>query len=231
MRPLCLVVTICCVLGCTSDSVPGLIKEHRPAVERTFDAIRAVKLPPAGSEAPPVPLVLQRAANDAVNAMFIYQEDLAKPGSAAEVPLRTMDSLPLVQCGSLLDTEKLYPGAPQVRLTQATLTPTIARAYLSGCTRLRYVLVIQGKAFKPPEVGEAKFVPGLYRAEVVAIDLTTGKSVGSYQVDAANKEDVTVVAGEDRQQRVLRDLEGAIYTALREGARTTFPGSLPPPAI
>lgn len=231
MSPLRLCVTTWCLLGCTSDSVPGLIKEHRPGVERTFAAIRAVKLPPDGTEAPPVPLVLQRAAEDAVNATFIYEEDVPKPGSASEVPLRTMDSLPLLQCGALLDTGKLYPGAPQVRLTQATLTSTIAKAYLSGCARLRYVLIIRGRAFKAPEVGETKFVPGLFRAEVVAIDLTTGKSVGSYQVDAANREDVTVVAGEDRRQRILRDFEGAIYTALRDGARTAFPGSLPPPAI
>lgn len=232
MTPLRIVATAFCLIGCTSESVVGLIKEHRPAVEKTFDAIRLIQLPQAKHEAPAVPLVLQTPAKDGVNAMFIYREDLAKPGGATDVPLRTMDSLALVQCGSLLDTEKLFPGAPQTRLTQTTLTPTVARAYLSACARLRYVLIIQGTAFKAPQVTtDANFTPGLFRADVVAVDLSSGKSVGAFQVEAATTSDVTIVAGEDREQRLLRNLEGAIYSALRDGTRQAFPGSVPPPSL
>lgn len=226
------VLPILFLLGCPSESVDGLIKEQRAGVEATFDAIRRIQLPQTTHEAPAVPLVLQTSAKDGVNAAFIYSEDLAKPGGAKDVPLRTMDSLTLVQCGSLLDTGKLSAGGPQMRLTQTPLTPTVARAYLTACARLRYALVIQGTAFKAPQVtSEQKFEPGFFRADVVAIDLTSGKSVGAFQIDAANKPDVSVIAGEDRGQRLLRDLEGSIYSALRDGLRTAFPGSVPPPAF
>ncbi len=232
MKLLRVVATAFCLLGCTSESVAGLIKEHRPAIEKTFETIRSIQLPQAKHETPAVPLVLQTPTRDGVNAMFIYREDLAKPGGAMDVPLRTMDSLALVQCGSLLDTGKLYPGAPQTMLTQTTLTPTVARAYLSACARLRYVLIIQGTAFKAPQVTtDANFAPGLFRADVVAVDLSSGKSVGAFQVEAGTTSDVTIVAGEDREQRLLRSLEGAIYTALRDGTRGAFPGSVPPPSL
>lgn len=232
MTSLRVVAATLCLLGCTSESVVGLINEHRPAVEKTFGAIRTIQLPLANHETPPVPLVLETRTKDGVNAMFIYGEDLTKPGGAKDVPLRTMDSLALVQCGSLLDTEKLFPGAPQTRLMQVTLTPPLARTYLSACARLRYVLIIQGTAFKAPQVTtDANFAPGLFRADVVAVDLSTGKPVGAFHVDAANTSGVTIVSGEDREQRLLRDLEGAIYDALRDGTRRAFPGSVPPPSL
>lgn len=232
MTSLRVVAATLCLLGCTSESVVGLINEHRPAVEKTFGAIRTIQLPLANHETPPVPLVLETRTKDGVNAMFIYGEDLTKPGGAKDVPLRTMDSLALVQCGSLLDTEKLFLGAPQTRLMQVTLTPPLARTYLSACARLRYVLIIQGTAFKAPQVTtDANFAPGLFRADVVAVDLWTGKPVGAFHVDAANTSGVTIVSGEDREQRLLRDLEGAIYDALRDGTRRAFPGSVPPPSL
>ena len=232
MTSLRVVAATLCLLGCTSESVVGLINEHRPAVEKTFGAIRTIQLPLANHETPPVPLVLQTSSKDGVNAMFIYGEDLAKPGGAKDVPLRTMDSLALVQCGSLLDTEKLFPGAPQTRLMQVTLTPPLARGYLLACARLRYVLIIQGTAFKAPQVTtDANFAPGLFRADVVAVDLSSGKPVGAFHVDAVNTSGVTIVSGEDREQRLLRDLEGAIYDALRDGTRRAFPGSVPPPSL
>lgn len=235
MSPLRVIAWSLLLSSCTSNSVAGVIAKHRPGVDRTIADIRALesRLPPGSEplakvEAPPVPLFLEKPKSDEDNAMFVYAEDLARPGRASEVPLRTKDSTPLLQCGSLLDSGALFFATEHTRLT-----PSVAQGYLSACERLRFVLVIRGREFRAPQVetGERKFVSGFYRAEVLTFDLATGKSLGGFEVSARNDEDLTVVSGEDREQRVLRNFEGAINSALREGARLAFPGSLPPPVL
>lgn len=219
--------------ACKSESVADVAAKYRPGVEKGFAAIHALEpkvqaaaeLTEARVEPPATPLLIEKPKSDEDNAMFIYAEDLPRPGEATPVALRSLDSVPLLQCGSLLSVGTLYGTAIKVT------SPSVAKGYLSACERLRFVLVIRTREFKAPVsgTGETKFVSGLFRADVVAFDLSTGAFLGGFPVSAKNDEDVTIVAGEDQGQRLLRNLEAAIYESLREGARKAFPGSLPPP--
>ena len=226
MSPTRLFALCLSLCACKSGSVDDVVGKQRPAVEKTFAAIRALASAPESTatqlDSPAVPLFLEKPASDADNALFIYAEDLTNPGAARPVALRTLDTLPLAHCGALLSGGRLFGAAEKLSST------TVATGYLTACARVRFVLVIRGREFMAPiSDGTKKFGPGRYQADVQVFDLATGKSLGSFPVAAQNDPDVTVVAGEDQEQRLLRNLEGAIYKALREGARKAFPGSLP----
>ena len=120
--------------------------------------------------------------------MFIYAEDLPNPGFAETVNLRTLDSTPLLQCGALLKFGTIYLG-------NVRLTPTVALGYLSACLRVRYILVIRGKAFTAPipGAGERKFAPGSWAADVFAFDLVTGRSLGAFPAGASNSANVDIL--------------------------------------
>ena len=236
MNPTRLLVVCCLWLSaCKSTTVADLVEKYRPGIEQKFADItkvgsKAKDLPaPNGFEVtePPVPLLLEKPKSDADNAMFIYAEDLAAPGTAQTVNLRTLDSTPLLQCGALLNTGDVYLA------TTTRTTPTVALGYLSGCLRLRYLLVIRGKEFTAPRPsqGELRFVPGTWAADVFAFDLVTGRSLGAFPAGASNSADVDIVSGQDENQKLLRDLEANIYDGLRASARKAFPGSLPPPRL
>ena len=101
---------------------------------------------------------------------------------------------------------------------------------LVACERLEYVLVIRLIEFKPPELSleTKKFASGLYRAEVLAFDLKNGALLGGFPVTAKNEASVMLLDGDsDHTQRLIRNLESTVFTALREASRQAFPGSLP----
>jgi hypothetical protein len=233
MKPL---LAMClCLCACKSESVSDVVAKHQPGVEKIFATLRALgpkvvateELTAAKVEAPAAPLLLEKPKSDEDNAMFVYADDLENPAQAAPgVMLRTLDSLPLLHCGALISNGTLFGSAMKVT------SPSVAKGYLSACERLRFVLVIRGREFKAPQPaqGDTKFVSGLFRADVLAFDLSTGASLGGFPVSAKNDEQVNMVAGEDQGQRLLHNLEAAIFEAVREGARKAFPGSLPPPA-
>ncbi len=229
MNPMRFVLLPClCLLACT-PSVPEVIAKHRPAVEKTFASIQKLQPLVEGTaevtelavKAPEVPLRLE--GPEGANATFVYVEDLAKPGGTQAVTLRTIDSHPLAECGALLERAQYLDPIPHPR-------PTAVQGYLAACARLRYVLVIRSREFVNPEsaVGAKQFVPGRYRADVLAFDLTTGQLLGGFPVSAKNNDAVTVVSGEDQDQRLLRNLEATVFSALREGALKAFPGAIPP---
>lgn len=216
-----------CLWGCTSPSVDEVVVKHRAEVERTFAALSALdkqvqsagEMSEAQVERPQVPLFLEKPDSDEDNAIFVYAEDLA--GSSDAVQVRTIDSLPLMHCRSLLKEGKAFKST--------VVSPSIAKGYLSACARLRFALVIRTRELKLPQEarGENQFVSGVYRADVLVFDLLSGKSLGGFPVEAKNKPEVTVLSGENQPQRLLVNLEGTFYEALRSAARTAFPGSLP----
>lgn len=227
-------LVMCLWLSGCSQSVTDVVDKYRPTVEQKFSDITGLKTKVAETprltestlSAPEVPLVLEKPKSDIENAMFVYADDLAAPGQAETVNLRTLDTTPLLQCGSLLKSESVYLG-------HARTSPSVAKQYLSACERLRYVLVIRGTDFAAPQPseGDRRFVPGTWRADVLVFDLVLGKALGGFPVFTTNDGDVTVVQGEDENQKLLRNLEGNIYQALRDGARKAFPGSIPPRAF
>ena len=105
----------CLLLGC--ESVPDVIAKHRSGVEKNFARIQALQPRLVAVEprtAPTVksaPLVLEQSGKAESNAMFIYAEDVPKPGEAKAVFLRTLDSAPLLQCGSLLGKQSYFGDA------------------------------------------------------------------------------------------------------------------------
>ncbi len=213
--------------GC--QSAADVTAKHRAGVEKTFAALSALQ--PKVAAAEPVseakvkaaPLVLEGSLP---NAMFVYADDLKKPGEAASVRLRTLDSVPLLQCGALLGKQH-YFGDSITRVA-----PSVAEQYLVACEKLQYALVIRELEFVPPELSleTKKFKSALYRAEVLVFEVKTGALLGGYPLAAKNEDSVMLLDGDaDHVKRLLSNLESTVFNALREGARQAFPGSLPAP--
>ena len=228
MRSLVLPCLALAVTGC--ESVDDAIDKQRPAVQQTFTRLTALEA--KVKAAPPVaqpgvkptdpPL---RLDGPAANALFVYAEDLAQPGQIAQVALRTLDSLPLAQCGSLLTTKHLFAD------TVTRVSPSLATSYLETCSKLRYALVIRITGYLRPELSlETKqFAPGKYEAEVLVFDVTNGAQLGGFKVAATNDEQVKLLDGDPNHvQRLVGNLEAMVFDALRAGARTHVPGSLAP---
>jgi hypothetical protein len=225
LLPLCVLL-----LGC--ESVPDVIAKHRAGVEKNFARVQALSLRVAGVESgsatkvKSAPIVLERSDGAESNAMFIYADDLPKPGEAKAVHLRTLDSSPLLQCGSIL-SKQMYFGDSITRPV-----PSVVESYLSACERLKYVLVIRLVEFVPPELTleTKKFVSGRYRAEVLVFELATGELLGGFPVFAKNEDSVMLLDGDaDHTKRLISNLESTVFSAIRDGARSAIPGSLPPP--
>lgn len=220
-----------CLLGC--ESTGEVIVKQRPAVERQFAAVRSlgprVKAvqPQASPQSSTAPVVLERSGTAESNAAFVYAQDLDHPGEAAPVRLRTLDSVPLLRCGSLLAKGRLVDDPDRQP------SPSLTASTLAACARLRYALVIREQEFTPPRlVLETRhFVPGVYRADVLAFELATGTLVGAYPVSVRSEGSVDLANEDDERghlRRLISHLESDVYEALRDGARATFPGSLGP---
>lgn len=231
MSPRRVLLTWCLWLaGC--ESVSDVVAKHRAGVEKTFAALQALKPRVDAAEAvtaakvKPAPLVLERSTGPESNAMFVYAADLEKPGEALPVNLRTLDSVPLLQCGSLLAKGTYFADS----ITHPA--PSVVSQYLSACERLKYVLVIRELQFVLPRLSleTRKFVSGLFRAEVLVFDLHSGELLGGFPVAAKNEDSVMLLDGDaDHTKRVISNLESTAFTALREATRQAIPGALPPP--
>ena len=220
------------LLGC--ESAGDVITTRRAAVEKTFSSIQALGPKVMGLEpltetklAPrPVPLLLESAGGTPSNALFVYAADLAKPGQAQPVNLRTLDALPLLHCGALLE-RGVYAND-----TVSRPMPSIVESHLSACARARYALVIVEREFTKPalQLETRRFASGKYRADVYVFDLGTGEKLGGFQVAAKNEDSVMLIDGDDDHvRRLIRNLESTVYDALRDAAREAVPGALPPP--
>lgn len=215
-----------CWLGC--ESVADVVAKHRPGVEKTFAAVRAleprVTAAAAVTEAKvkAAPVILE--GGKASNAMFIYADDLPKPGEARPVHLRTLDSVPLLQCGSLLIKGTYFADS----ITRPM--PSVVDGYLSACERLQYVLVIRTLQYVAPELSleTKKFASGVYRAEVLVFELASGELLGGFPVSAKNEDSVMLLDGDaDHRKRLISNLEATVFSAIREATRAAIPGSLP----
>lgn len=218
MRAWCFVFVV--LAGC-SESVSEVIASKRGAVEKTFASLHALKLP----ESPPGAVSevgIHLEGGEVTNAAFIYADDLAKPGDVAAVPLRSLDSLPLLQCGRLLKDGMLVdsPFAPK---------PSIAKQYLEACARVRYAFVIQTIEYvapRPPPAESLKFVPGSYRARVVVMKLEDGSSLGGYEFAVGSDNDIRVPEGTPTVEQLVTNLEGNAYRGLRSSTNRAVPGAL-----
>lgn len=218
-----------CLFGC--ESVTDVISKHRAGVEKNFTRIQALQ--PKVAAAEPIttakvraaPVVLEGSSSSESNAMFIYADDLPRPGQAQPVRLRTLDSVPLLQCGALLSRQTYFNDS----ITRPM--PSVAESYLTACERLKYVLIIREVEFAAPQLSleTKKFSTGVYRAEVLAFDLSSGELNGGFPFAARNDESVMLLDGDaDHTRRLLGNLESTVFSALREATRKAFPGSLPP---
>ncbi|MGV3622733.1 MAG: hypothetical protein ACO1OB_18080 [Archangium sp.] len=206
--------------GC-SESVSEVIASRRAAVEKTFASLHALKVPETAPEKVTVDGI-HLEGGDVTNAAFIYADDLAKPGDVAPVPLRSLDSLPLLQCGRLLKDGMLVdsPFAPK---------PSIARQYLEACARVRYAFVIQTIEYiapRPPPAESLKFIPGSYRARVTVMDMSTNSALGSYEFAVGSDNDIRVPEGTPTVEQLVTNLEGNAYRGLRASTNRSVPGAL-----
>lgn len=210
------------VLAGCSESVSEVIAARRGAVEETFAALHALKVPttPPGAVTTTEPIHLE--GGDVTNAAFIYADDLQKPGDVAPVPLRSLDSVPLLQCGRLLKDGMMVdsPFPPK---------PSVARQYLDACARVRFAFVIQTLEYiapRPPPADSLKFVPGSYRARVVVMKLDDGSALGGYELAVGSDNDIRVPEGTPTVEQLVTNLEGNAYRALRASTLRALPGSL-----
>jgi hypothetical protein len=210
--------------GC--ESTDDVIAAQRPGVEKTFAALSALagKLEPLTAttlKAPPG-VALEGAG---ANAMFIYAEDLAAPATAPkDVPLRTVDSLPLLHCAAILGKKQLFND------TTTRLSPSIAKGTLEACAQLKYALVIVTRRYQRPELQleTKRFAPGKYEADVFLFELASGASLGGFRVAATNDSRVSLLDGDQNHvNRIIANLEGSTYDALRAEAKRAIPGVLP----
>ncbi len=228
MRRLLLLPCLC-LIGC--ESVTDVIAKHRAGVEKNLTRIQALQ--PRVAAAEPIttakvkaaPVVLEGSGSTESNAMFIYADDLPKPGQAQAVRLRTLNSVPLLQCGALLAKQTYFNDS----ITRPM--PSVAQSYLTACERLKYVLIIREVEFAPPQLSleTRKFSTGVYRGEVLAFDLSSGDLLGGFPFAAKNDEKVMLLDGDaDHTRRLISNLDSTVFSALREATRRAFPGSLPP---
>lgn len=220
--------------SCRSESVESVAARHRGAVEKKFAALRElaplVATVPAFTEPKvqplAVPLVVDAKSLEQVNAMFVYEADLAKPGAASAVPVRTLDSSPLLNCGSLLAEGKLY-GVSHLPGPRAT------ESWLTACERVRYALVIRQLDFLEPVPSQfGRFVPGRYRGEVLVYELgDKPRLVGGYPFEARSSEDVEFLEGTPVSAQLIDNLEAQVFSALQDATRKAIAGSLPPPVL
>ncbi|MFO0599950.1 MAG: hypothetical protein U0228_31865 [Myxococcaceae bacterium] len=226
MRALLLLPLLGLFAGC--ESVADVVTKQKPAVEKTFTALTALgpkvtatpEFTKLEVKAPAVPLKLD---GDGANAVYVYADDLAKPGRAAEVAVRSIDTLPLLHCGSLLEKQQYFNDG------FTRLSPSIVNGYLEACAKARYALVIRNQQFLRPELSlETKqFAPAKWRADVLVFDLTTGDALGGFPVVATNDSRVSLLDGDqDHVKRILENLESCVFDAIRDGTRAAFPGSL-----
>lgn len=213
--------------GC--ESAADVIVAKRAGVERTF--VRLQALAPVAQSTPPVeapslaardvPLVLE---GPGANTLLVYAGDLQKPGVMdATAHLRSLDSLPVLQCGSLLGTGQYFGD------TVARPMPSVVGSHLEACASARYVLVVREQHYAPPELSlETKsFTRGRYEADVLVFDLSTGKALGGFPVRATNDDRVSLLDGDaDHRRRLISNLESQVYDAIRAALQRNVPGSI-----
>jgi hypothetical protein len=214
---LLLTVALFCGSGC--ESTDDVIAKHKPAVEAALKAISAL---PRTAE--PLTQNTVKPPAGVSDVLFVYEDDLADVMEAPhDVPLRTIDSLPLLQCVSILRTGHLFKDA----ITR--LSPSLAASYLEACERAKYVLVIRKRLYTRPELQlETKqFAPGKFEADVSLYALS-GEAFGGFKVGATNDARVSLLDGDQNHvQRLIGNLESTTFDALRAETKKALPGVTP----
>lgn len=221
----CALLTVALLLaGC--ETTAEVIEKKQEPVRKVFTALPTSGFidplePPTAVQSADPPIVLE---GPGANAMFVYAEDLKQLLKApSAVALRTIDSLPLIQCVSLLETGHLFND------TITRVSPSLASGYLDACARLKYALVIRVRSYTRPELQleTRQFAPGRYEADVYVVSLE-GKLLGGFHVSATNDSRVSLLDGDQNHlQRLIGNLEATTFDALRAEAKKAIPGVLP----
>jgi hypothetical protein len=221
-RTYALLVTVALFTAC--ESTEDAIAKKRPTVQAALDALGTLPRtaePLTGNTLKPPPAVFDGAG---ANALFVYEEDLADVMEAPhDVPLRTIDSLPLVQCVSILRTGHLFKD------TVTRLSPSLATSYLEACERMKYVFVIRTRRYTKPtlQLETKQFAPGEYRADVF-VHALGGEGFGGFMVKATNDARVSLLDGDQNHvARLVGNLESTTFDALRAETKRSIPGVMP----
>jgi hypothetical protein len=212
--------------ACKSESVDAVLARRRPGVEATFRAIstHAEAIRAAEPVAQPTLEPLEPPLSLSSTAAFIHEEDLAAPGEASTIAVRSLDSQTLLHCGALLTRGTFY------RPLDSRVSVTKADRALWQCETLRYLLVIRPRTWLAPRADEATrtFTPGSLKGDVLVFDLKAGKVVGGFPFWVLNERRLDVPAGEGQTDRLLRNLESLLYLQLRQSLESLAPGAVPP---
>ncbi|MFT3712814.1 MAG: hypothetical protein QM817_34615 [Archangium sp.] len=215
---LLLTVALFSLSGC--ESTDDVIAKHKPAVEAALKAISSL---PRTAE-PLTQNTLKAPSGALSDVLFVYEDDLAEVMEAPhDVPLRTIDSLPLLQCVSILRIGHLFKDSV------TRLSPSLATAYLEACEHAKYVLVIRKRLYTRPELQlETKqFAPGKFDADV-SLYAVSGEAFGGFKVSATNDARVSLLDGDQNHvQRLIGNLESTTFDALRAETKKLLPGAMP----
>jgi hypothetical protein len=213
------------VAGCREPSLDDVLARRRSSVEQAFGAIAAAAATVAAAAPHEQPTLapLEAKLDLRTNAAFVHAADLAAPGEAQPLPVRTLDSEVLLHCGSLLTKKTFFqPLQPRVNVKAAD-------AALGRCVDLRYLLVIRGRQYRAPVVDELQqaFAPGRFEGDVVVFDLATKRVLGGYPFSVENERTLQVPEGEPQVARLQRNLEALLYAQLRARLESLAPGAVP----
>jgi hypothetical protein len=211
--------------GCPAESLDEVLAKRRSPVEQAFANIAASAATVAGAPPHEAPTLAppEVKLDLRTNAAFVHAADLAAPGEARPLPVRTLDSEVLLHCGSLLTKKTFYePLQPRVNVKAAD-------AALGRCVDLRYLLVIRGRQYRAPVADELQkaFSPGRFEGDVVVFDLETKRVLGGYPFGVENERTLQVPEGEPQVARLQRNLEALLYAQLRARLEALAPGAVP----
>lgn len=205
-----LVVTL--ALACKKGPDPAeVIKQHRPAAQKTLDnavnVLAKVEKEPAASDddalpddAPDTSSTSDEVVTEQIENLRRLEDDTAKGPRMDIVHAGRVSQ----NCAKILKTKEVSNAAA---------------ADMEKCAKARYILVVRVRDYTAPTKGSGKtFTPGEASGDAVLYRLATAKKVGAFAFSAKSSEKVGV--GKSVAEFDLRkDLENAVVRALAEGGR------------
>lgn len=216
------------LLAACSPSMEEAVAQHRPAVEKVFDQIRALEGPVASLplltedkvDTGGATIILDADEGEEENALYIFARDLGAPEAASYEGNGAIHVGEVELCGEALtedDPTSLPAGTP---------------LYLEDCARAEYIFVLRSHNERAASVSNNEsFETGLFEGDVLLFRLSDGAHLGGFRVQAENSDVVSVEVDSsgvpiDPTSRLNSDLQSMVFSSIFTGLRTHVPGAI-----
>jgi len=218
MRSLVVTATLVACHG-QQATVDEQVAKAKPIVEprlARFDNFIKEPLPePTGTiklDGPPIQVV-SFGPDAKGNAAVAFREDFKDLTGYASNPVRWYGADILDDCYMLVRNKQLATHWNGNKNTSPF--PSDAQNHLPRCTLIRYVLLVDFKAFElPKEIDKQHFAGGGVTANVLVVDLDTGKYAGGVSFTAGSSDWSGKDLEYDFRNNVFKAFEAAIQKAL-----------------